>query len=308
MVLPDHREDVAAILTHRHDQGGDYWTTPDLRLGKGGSFSTLEVVRVLTELGVEPSDPVLGGAAELIWSTWREDGRFRLAPGSIYPCQTINAADALCWLGYASDPRLAVTFEHLLATRWADGGWRCAKFSYGRGPETECANPGPTLAALDAFRFRDGGATVETDAAADPGVPPEGEESVLDAAVDVLLGHWVTRAPLGPCHYGIGTLFLQVGYPFAGYNLFAWVHTLSFYPRARRDPRFREALAALESKLVDGQVVPERVPRAYAGYSFCRKGVPSALATRRYQEILANVARGPTDASETPGRAPATLA
>jgi hypothetical protein len=291
MGLPQYREDVAAILAHRHDQGGDYWTTPDLRLGKGGSFSTLEVVRVLTELGVEPSDPVLTGAAEVIWSTWREDGRFRLAPGSIYPCQTINATDALCWLGYASDPRLAVTFEHLLANQWADGGWRCAKFSYGRGPETGFSNPGPTLAALDAFRFRTGDEGVaEPGAAAGPGARPSGDDdAALDAAVDVLLGHWVTRAPLGPCHYGIGTLFLQVGYPFAGYNLFAWVHTLSFYPRARRDPRFREALAVLESKLVDGQVVPERVPRAYAGYRFCRRGVPSVLATRRYQEILANV-------------------
>jgi hypothetical protein len=66
---------------------------------------------------------------------------------------------------------------------------------------------------------------------------------VLDRAVDLLLEHWTTRAPLGPCHYGIGTLFLQVEYPFRTYNLFFWVYVLSFSPRARADPRFAEALA-----------------------------------------------------------------
>jgi hypothetical protein len=108
--------------------------------------------------------------------------------------------------------------------------------------------------------------------------------------VEVLLGHWVSRKPLGPCHYGIGTLFLQVEYPFGSYNLFGYVHVLSFYDQARQDPRFREALAVLESKLVDGQVVVERMHRRLAGLTFCRKGEPSELGTARYREILANLA------------------
>lgn len=277
MITDAYRDDVDAILARRHDQGADYWTTPDRKLTKGGPFSTLEAPLLLIELGMDPDDPVLRGAAELIWSTWRPDGRFKLAPtGAIYPCQVANASHVLCQLGHPSDDRMTVTFDHLLATQYADGGWRCHKFSYGHGPETEASNPGPTLTALAAFRFSE---LVSSPA--------------LDRAVEFLLAHWVTRAPLGPCHFGIGTLFLQVGYPFAGYNLFWWLHVLSYYPRARNDPRFLDALGSFESQLLDGAVVPERVPRALAGYAFCRKGQPSELATRRYHEILHNLGRTP---------------
>lgn len=273
---PEWGADIAAILARRHDNGADYWATTDRKLAKGGPFSTLGAARLLVELGVDAADPVLAATSELIWGTWREDGRFRLAPsGAIYPCQTAPAASTLAHLGCAADPRMAGTFDHLLAIQFGDGGWRCNKFSYGRGPETEFSNPGPTLTVLDAFRF----------------TARANQSHALDRAVEFLLAHWVSRAPLGPCHYGIGSLFLQVGYPFADYNLFAWVYVLSFYDRARADPRFAEALAVLESKLVDGQVVPERVNRALAGLEFCRRGAPSKLATLRYREILANVAR-----------------
>jgi hypothetical protein len=272
-VAPQFRADAAAILATRGDNGADYWATPDRRLAKGGPFSTLEAPALLVELGVDPADDVLSGAADLLLSAWREDGRFRLSPsGAIYPCHTIQAARVLALLGRTSDDRLRRTFEHLLETLHDDGGWRCRKFSYGRGPETEFSNPGPTLAALDALRL-----------AGLADVAPAG-------AIELLLDHWVSRAPLGPCHFGIGTLFLQVEYPFGGYNLFAYLHVLSSYDRARNDARFREALAVLESGLVDGQIVVERVHRKLAGLSFCRRGRPSELGTRRYHEILANLA------------------
>ena len=115
----------------------------------------------------------------------------------------------------------------------------------------------------------------------------------LDGAVDFLLSHWVSRAPLGPCHYGIGSLFLQVSYPLADYHLFSWVQVLSYYERARVDHRYAEALAALEAQLVDGQVVPGRVSRAFAGLQFCRNGEPSRLATLRYSELKARLSSRP---------------
>lgn len=271
-VAPQYEPDVEAILATRRDNGADYWATPDRRLSKGGPFSTLEAPALLVELGVDPSEQVLRGAAELLLSTWREDGRFRLSPsGAIYPCHTINAARVLSLLGYASDDRLRRTYDHLLGTLHDDGGWRCKKFSFGRGPETEFSNPGPTLAALDALRLA--------------GL----SDSAPAGAVELLLDHWVSRKPLGPCHYGIGTLFLKVEYPIASYNLFGYVHVLSHYDQARHDPRFREALAVLESTLVDGRIVVERVHRRLAGLTFCRKGEPTELGTNRYHEILANI-------------------
>jgi hypothetical protein len=270
----DYQADIEAILSHRHDNGADYWATPDQRLSKGSPFTTLDCAYLLSELGMDRDDPILRATAALIFDAWREDGRFRLAPsGAIYPCQTINALHSLCYLGWARDTRLQKTFAHLLDIQYDDGGWRCNKFSFGRGPETEFSNPGPTLAALDAFRL-------------------SGEMNrspALDRAVEFLLSHWQSRLPLGPCHYGIGTLFMQVAFPFTIYNLFFYLYVLSFYDRAKADPRFLDALQVLQAKLVAGQVVVERPHAKLAKFACCRKGAPSELATQRYREILANL-------------------
>uniref|UniRef100_UPI000A650119 hypothetical protein n=1 Tax=Clostridium sp. NkU-1 TaxID=1095009 RepID=UPI000A650119 len=97
------------------------------------------------------------------------------------------------------------------------------------------------------------------------------KEQALDKAVDFLLEHWVIRKPIGPCHYGIGTLFMQVEYPFRNYNLFEYVYILSFYNRAKNDSRFLEAFEKLKSKTVNGQIIVERVVPKLAKLSFCKK-------------------------------------
>lgn len=269
-----YASDAEVILSHRQDNGAELWTTPDKRLIKGAPFSTLESAMYLLELGMEPTEPLMKETAELIFSVWQEDGGFKVYPyGSVYPCQTIQCVNTLCHLGYVSDARLQKTFRHLLDTQYIDGGWRCNKFFFGHGPETEFSNPFPTLTALNAFRFSD----------------YINKEQALDKAVDFLLEHWTIRKPIGPCHYGIGKLFMQVEYPFRNYNLFEYVYVLSFYNRAREDKRFLEAFEMLESKTVDGQIIVERVVPKLAGLSFCKKGKPSALATMRYQEILQNL-------------------
>jgi hypothetical protein len=129
------------------------------------------------------------------------------------------------------------------------------------------------LNALDIFRFTD----------------YLNQNPNLDRAVEFLLEHWTIRKPIGPCQYGIGTLFMQTEYPFGNYNLFIYVYVLSFYNRAKEDKRFLEALNCLESKMVDGKIVVERVNRKLSGLSFCKKGEPSDLATKRYHEILKNL-------------------
>ena len=269
-----HARDIRAIVAHRHDNGADYWATPDGRLAVGHPFSTLAAVFMLGELGADPARFPLKGAVGLIMEAWREDGRFRLAPGgTFYPCYTAGAARTLCRVGLADDPRLLRTVEQLLQIQHADGGWRCLKFAFGRSPETEYSNPGTTLEALDVFRF-----TSLVD-----------RERRLDRAVGFLLGHWQTRAPLGPCHFGIGSRFLKIEYPMFRYNLFGYVHVLSFYRCARRDARFREALTILQSKLVEGEVVVESPHRRLTEMTFCRPGQPSELATQRYREIVENV-------------------
>jgi hypothetical protein len=273
-VASKYQTDVDTILSHRYDGGADYWTTPDKRLLKGSPFSACNSALLLLELGMEPSEPILKEVSELFFGVWKEDGRFRLYPqGAVLPCHTAIAAHLLCRMGYQSDSRVQKTLQHLLDIEFDDGGWRCNKFSFGRGPETEYSNPGPTLTALNAFRFTD----------------YLNHEPALDKAVNFLLEHWVIRKPIGPCHYGIGTLFMQVEYPFGSYNLFQYVYVLSFYDRAKKDGRFLEALSALQTKLVNGQIVVERVVPKLATLEFCKKGEPSELATLRYEEILANL-------------------
>lgn len=273
-IAKKYQSDVDAILAKRYDNGADYWTTPDKRLIKGSPFSALNCAHMLLELGMKPSEPILKELAGLFLNSWREDGRFKLYPdGAIYPCHTICAANLLCHLGYVSDPRLQKTFNHLLEIQHSDGGWCCNKFSFGRGPETEFSNPGPTLTALNAFRF----------------TSLLNKEQALDRAVKFLLDHWISRKPLGPCHYGIGSLFMQVEYPFANYNLFAYVYVLSFYNSAKKDKRFLNALEILKSKTIDDKIIVERPNRKLAGFAFCKKGEPSNLATVRYHEIIKNL-------------------
>lgn len=268
--------DVQYILSLRTHSGADFWTSPQLHLAKGSPFSTLECAMYLLELGIMPSDPALIMTGETILKTWQKDGRFKLNPQSaIYPCHTISALNTLCHLGYTHDVRILTTIQYLLTTQYQAGGWRCNKFSFGRGPETLYANPLPTLNALNAFRF----------------TPHLNTNAKLDKAVDFLLMHWTLKVPLGPCHYGIGSLFMQVEYPFRSYNLFYYVYVLSFYTKAKHDFRFLEAFEALKSKCVDGQIVVERVVPKLAKLTFCQKGKPSALATLKYQEILDNLAR-----------------
>lgn len=267
--------DIAQILSHRYDNGADYWSTPDKKLLKGAPFTTLESVSYLLEAGLRPDDDILKGAAELIFSVWKEDGRFKISPtGGIYPCHTALAVTNLCRLGYASDSRIQKSFRYFLDTQEPDGGWKCRKYSFGRGPETEYSTPYTTLEILNAFRYTD----------------LINRESRLDRAVNFLLEHWLIRKPISPCHYGIGSLFMQVEYPFRGYNLFYYTYVLSFYDAAQKDVRFLDALKTLHAKTKDGKIYVERVVPKLAKLQFCQKGSPSIPATKRYREILENAA------------------
>ena len=269
-----YQNDVEAILSHRYDGGADYWTTPDNRLLKGGVFSAYNSALMLLELGMDPNDPILKAVSELFFNTWQKDGRFKVYPKSgILPCHTAYVINLLCRMGYQSDERIQKTFQYFLDTPYMDGGWRCNKFSYGRGPETEYSNPLPTLNVLNAFRFSD----------------YLNNEPALDKAVEFLLEHWIIKKPIGPCQYGIGKLFMQVEYPFGNYNLFQYVYVLSFYNKAKKDKRFLEALKILQDKLVDDKIVVERNAPKLSKLIFCKKGQPSELATKRYHEILTNI-------------------
>ena len=267
--------DMDKLLSTRHDNGADFWATPDGKIGIEKPISTLTALLVMSELKVEKSHEALQGAAELVLRSVRDDGRVRISPkGSIYPCHMALAAAALCRNGYEDEKRVKTVLKYLLTNRYEDGGWRCNKFLYGRGPETNFSNPAVTLMALDAFRC--------------VGIHQGTKE--LDKAVETLLDHWTVRIPIGPCHYGMGTLFMQVEYPFLRYNLFYYVYVLSFYPKAIEDSRFKEAFESLSDKLdSNDRLIVERPNRKFEKFNICRKGEPSEAATERYLEIVKNM-------------------
>lgn len=271
---PAYADDIAYVLSKQHVNGGEFWSTAQGAVGNGGPFSTLEASLLLLDLGYPPTAPELMGAADAIFRNLRPDGRIRtFAGGSLYPCQTAHAARTLCRLGRVGDPRLQATLSYLLASQAPDGGWRCNTSKYGHGPETAFSNPGPTLTVLDVFRC----------------AGLANKETMLDRAVEFLLNHWVTRAPLGPCHYGIGTRFMKVEFPVVRYNILNFVHVLSFYRRATSDDRFNQAVDVLRSKLVENQLPVEQTNRSLKELVSCRIGRPSRIVTRYFSTALLNL-------------------
>lgn len=165
------------------------------------------------------------------------------------------------------------TFEHILSTQENDGGWKCNKFSFGKGPETKHSNPWPTLEALDTFRFIDKSVA----------------KKQINSTVEFLLSHWDYKNPIGPCLFGIGTLFNKTEFPFFRYNLFYYTYVLSFYEKAKGDKRFKEAYKLLESKLQNNKMLIENPNRKLAKMDFCFKGSISDIATKRFNEIKKNL-------------------
>lgn len=271
--------DVGVVLSHRSDNGADFWATPDGRIYVGNPFSTISALCILHELGVAGDHEAVVGGVDIVLKACREDGRVRVAPRApLYPCYAAEAIRAVVRFGHVDHEAVRKVVARFVEEAHESGGWRCNFTRFGTGPETRCGSPGATLYVLDVLRH----------------YPEHRHRSdVTDGAVELLLGHWDVRRPIGPCHHGIGSLFLQVEYPFLRYNLFYYVYVLSHFERAREDRRFGEALERLRARLdAEGRVVVERPHRGLRELRMCAKGKPSDPATRRYRELCANLEAG----------------
>lgn len=93
-----YESDIEAIIAKRYDNGADFWTTPDKRIGKGGPFSTLYGALMLAELGLT-AIPIMKDVAELIFSLWRDDGHFQIAPkgGFILAIPLVSQGLCVVW-------------------------------------------------------------------------------------------------------------------------------------------------------------------------------------------------------------------
>ncbi|MCB0918034.1 MAG: prenyltransferase [Actinobacteria bacterium] len=266
-------EDLAALLASADRNGGPWWSRTDGNIHAPAGFSTLLVLRTLPDLGATLANtPALNEAVDLVLSFQNDDGSFRYsAHASRLPCITGEALAGLGRLG-VNDPGIDAGYKWLAESVAADGGWRCPTMKPGTSPATDLSNPGATLFALDALRFR-----------------PDTPDEVTAPAVAALLHHWDTRAPQGPCHFGIGKRFLKVEYPFKRYNIFYWVYVLSHYEQAVADPRFQAAFDALRSTTVGDRFTIEAPNRAWAAFGFARGGAPSDVASELWRQTCQRV-------------------
>lgn len=268
------KSDIEVIMSHQKDNNFKLWATSDMKLFKGAPFTTLECPLYLLDLKLPITNAIYQKISDFIFNNWKNDGRIRISPqGAIYPCHVALALKTLCYLGCLQDNRLMKTLAYFIEIQQTDGGWKCNKYSFGHGEETNYSTPNTTLIVLDCMRFFD--------------FP--NKNLITRNAIEFLLKHWDIKKPISPCHYGIGTLFMQVEYPFRGYNLFYFLYVLSFYEEAITDKRFLEAYQILENKVVNNEIIIERVVPKLSKLSSYRKGQPSILATAKYNEIRKNV-------------------
>lgn len=272
-------EEIESIIGTHETNGSRLWARSDGDIHAPSGFSTIDVLSTLGDLGVRFDDhPVIRDAVDFVFGYYRTEGVFKYRPdGYIIPCITARILVALRRLG-CGDERLEACYDRLLRTQQPDGGWRCNTVRLGKSAATDASNPGTTLYVLEAFSFRKN----STD-----------ELSRLTRGVDFLLQHWETRKPLGPCEFGIGTIFMKMEYPLLRYNILYYCHTLSKYDRSRSDGRFQEAVSVLSRKASEsGLLIIENPHRTWRSYSFAQKDKSSPPATSKYNAIVNSIGDG----------------
>ncbi len=267
---------IEKILQRQNDNGGQFWSRIDGDIHAPHGYSTIDTLNVLGELGATHQDyQIILKAIEFVLTYQTLDGSFKYSKtSSKLPCMTARILSATGRLDFPIDERIEKSYQQLLETQWADGGWRCNTVKLGKSPLTDASNPGTTLYVLDAFRFRDNSLK---------------DTKQLEKGVDFLLQHWEVKEPVGPCTFGIGSRFMKIEYPFLRYNLFYYVYILSFFDTAKNDERFLEAFELLKSKTKDNMLIPENPHRAWNKFEFAKRGQISKIGTKRWLEIKDNI-------------------
>ncbi|MEP1097024.1 MAG: prenyltransferase/squalene oxidase repeat-containing protein [Cyclobacteriaceae bacterium] len=280
----EYSRDIEIVIDRHQKNGGLYWSREDGDIHAPHGSSTMDTLEVLGELGANTKEyPFLSKAIDFVFEYQSVDGAFYYSrKSSRLPCMTARILAALGRLGAGQDKRAEKSYLQLLDTQWPDGGWRCNTVKLGKSSNTDASNPGTTLYVLDAFLHRKNS-------------PKEIDQ--LNRGVEFLLHHWETREPLGPCDFGMGSRFFQIEFPFLRYNLFYYVYVLSFYKHAWQDQRFKDVCGIVSSKLENGKIIPENPHRAWRKFDFARTGQVSELATKYWNEIIANTKGVEIDAS-----------
>jgi hypothetical protein len=198
---------------------------------------------------------------------------FKFSPKSAkLPCITAKILTTLSKFNF-NFPERESCYQYFLDTQQSDGGWRCATVKMGKSPETDASNPGTTLYVLDAFRFRNNSSQ---------------HILQLNKGIDFLLDHWITKKPLGPCEFGIGSSFMKTEYPFIRYNIFYYSYVLSFYKRAIHDERYKEVISFLKVYATNTGIKVENPHKSWKTLLF-KNCSECDLANQKYYELIQNI-------------------
>ena len=265
--------EIEKIISSENKNGFHYWARYDGNIHAPAGFSTIDVLYTLGDIGIKYKDyDIMKNSIDFIFTYYDGKGRFRYSKkSSKLPCISARILAALGKVGYKDDIRINECYEYLLNTQEEDGGWRCATIKKGKSIETDASNPGTTLYVLDAFLYRNNN---------------KNEIEKLNKAIQFLLNHWDSRAPLGPCKFGIGSTFMKIEYPFIRYNIFYYVYVLSKYKKPNNDRRYKEALEILKKKTINDKLIIENPHKEWRKYSFSIKGNISEIASKKFREII----------------------
>lgn len=260
----------------------DVSTWPGTVLNSHRSASqTFHTLSFLAELGVSPEHPAVAKAVAAIMEKLGDDGLPRLpmnyptnfgGPGKELWCWALCDAPvilkALVRFGLGGDPRVKKGIETILGLA-KPFGWPCAvapELGKFRGPgrkDEPC--PYANLVSLDLAA-----------ACSEGTVPNLADLPSVQAGIETLLDCWEHSQEKHPYMFHAGTDFRKLKAPLIWYDILHVADTLSYFPIARRDGRFKDMMVVIHGKRQpDGSYIAESVYQPYKAWDFGQKKVAS---------------------------------
>jgi hypothetical protein len=119
-------------------------------------------------------------------------------------------------------------------------------------------------------------------------VPELVDSPATRTGAKMLLGHWARHTERKIYLFGIGSDYRKLKYPFVWYDVLHVADVLSRFPFVGDDPRFGEMVAAITVQADgDGRYTAGSMYRAWKGWSFADKKLPSPWLTFLVHRILA---------------------
>ena len=246
---------------------------------------SIHKIALLADLGFKFGDPGINEIIKAILSHQSADGAFltellipKVFGGSDKPefswmlCDMPSLLHALLSFGLTENRQVSLAVK-LLKSLVRENGWPCvSSIPKLRGPgkkEDHC--PYANLVSLKALSK---GAQL-------------GNSDVCRKGIEAQLNHWTNRKGRKKYLFGIGTNFQKIKYPNIWYDIVHVVDVLSCFKYARKDERFNEMLAIVNSKQQENSgFIPESIWRAYKDWDFGQKKIPSPWMT--YKIALIN--------------------